>query len=126
MSKKSLIGIIAIIALIVIIAVVLVSKPDENNNNNNEQNQTNGNQEEVTQESLDASIASTIEKLKTTCSDFLAGDISDASICPAFDSAMNQNICHYCFAVKNNDPSLCNKISDSAFNLICQKATSAQ
>jgi hypothetical protein len=126
MSKKSLIGIITIVALIAIIIFVLVSKTNEGGNNN-EENQTNGNQEEeVTQESLDASITSTIEQLKSTCSDFLAGDISDESICPAFDSAINQNICHYCFAVKNQNPSLCNKISDSAFNLICQKATSAQ
>jgi hypothetical protein len=120
MSKK-IIGIIAILLVIGIAVIVFVSKSNPGQKKPNNQNGEPA--EEVTQESLDASIASTIEKLKSTCSDFLAGDINDASNCPALDNPMYQNICHYCFAVKNQDSSLCVKISDPAFYAVCQKAT---
>jgi|WetSurMetagenome_2_1015567.scaffolds.fasta_scaffold1004202_1 hypothetical protein len=123
MLKKIILGIVAIIVIVVAVMVLKSNKSQQGTNNEEQSTTTN---QEVTQESLDASIASTIEKLKTTCADFLAGDINDESNCPALDNLTYQNICHYCFAVKNQNPSLCERISDSAFYVICQKATAAK
>jgi hypothetical protein len=121
MSKKSLMGIIAAIAIIAVILVLFLSKL------NHEQSAENNQEEQepvVTKESLDESMKSTIEELKPTCEAFLAGDINGIDSCSEFDKEANRGLCYYCFAVKNQDSSLCEKIiQTSPFKMICKRAT---
>lgn len=124
MSQKTLIGIIAIVIIIAVIVVISFSKfsPKQQETKESVQPET----KEITLEDLDESMKSMIEKLEPTCVDFLAGELSgDADLdCPGFDNPVNKNLCFYCFAAKNQNPTLCEKIDDdSGFKIVCQRAT---
>lgn len=120
MSKKILLILIAVIVMAVL-AVILLSNRNPGQEGQEEQNQ----QEEVenTPENLDATIISMIEQLKPTCKGFLEGELSGEADCPGFDRPFNRNVCYYCFAVKNQDPSLCTKIDYPGLRPVCEKAT---
>ncbi len=126
MSKKILIGVIATVVIAAVIIAILFIKSGLKKQGTNESAQQNN--EEVARADLDKSIDSTIEKLKTTCADFLKGDLSGDpdSDCPGFDKPINRSLCLYCYATKNQSPSLCGEINnDPALRAICQKATGA-
>jgi hypothetical protein len=121
MNKKILIAVAVAIAGIIAAVFLLKLKPEQQKP---EENVPQKEKTEVTPESLDESIKSTIEELKPTCVDFLAGDISSEADCPGFDKLINQGLCYYCFAVKNQNAKLCEKINEtSGFKMVCQKAT---
>ena len=121
MSKNTLIGIIVIIIAIIVVVSFSKSKPKEETQGSVQQEK-----EEITPATLDESMKSTIEKLKPTCSDFLVGDLSGDPYadCPGFENPINKNLCFYCYATKNQNPTLCETIdNDSGFKIVCQRAT---
>ena len=123
MNKKILIGIIAVVIMAVIIMVYFL-KPSFKKQEINESVQQKN--KEITLTDLDESIKSTIENLKSTCADFLKGELSGDpdSDCPGFDRPINKNLCFYCYAIKNQTPDLCGKIdNESALRTICRRAT---
>lgn len=120
MNKKILIGIIVGAVIIAVISVISFSKSKQGTNGSNQQ----GN-EDVTKDELDESIKASIEGLKSTCDDFLKGDLSGdpKSDCPGFDKSINQSLCLYCYAVKNQAPELCGQINNEpGLRTICQGA----
>ena len=122
MNKKILIAAIAIV-IIAIIAFAFL-KTDFKQEETEEASQQK--KEEEPFSALDESVRSMIEELKPTCFDFLRGDLSgDPNFdCPGFDNPINKNLCFYCYAVKNENSELCEKIeNDYAFKVICQRAT---
>lgn len=123
MSKKILIGAIIILIVAAIVIAVSFLRPSSKEQGTNEAGQQgNG---EADQAALDKSIESMVEKLKTTCAEFLVGDLSGDpdSDCPGFDKSINRSLCLYCYAVKNQNPNLCAQINnDPALRAICQKA----
>ena len=123
MSQKTLIGIIAIVIIIAVIVAIYFSKFGSKQQETQESVQP---EKEITLEDLDESIKSIIEEFKPTCIDFLAGELSGDpnADCPGFDNPINKNLCFYCFATKNQNPTLCEKIdADSGFKIVCQRAT---
>jgi len=122
MSKNTLIGIIVIIVAIIVVVSFTKSKPKEEETQGSVQQK----KEETTPAALDESMKSTIEKFKPICTDFLAGDLSGDPYadCPGFENPFNKNLCFYCFAAKNQNPTLCEVIdNDSGFKIVCQRAT---
>lgn len=124
MSKKILIGIIAVLIIIAVIVGIyfLTSNPKKEETNESAQPETG----EITPVAMDESVKSMIEDLKVTCADFLKGDLSgDPDLdCPGFEKSINRSLCLYCYATKNQDPSLCGKINNEpALRAICQRAT---
>ena len=123
MSKKLVMGIIvALIIIVVIIGIVLliVGPKNQGTNGTTPQSTANG-----TQAELDAAIKAEIETLKPTCTAFLAGDLSGKpdTDCPGFDKQINKDLCYYCYAVKNQDIKLCDKVNpDSGLRVVCQGA----
>jgi len=124
MNKKILIGIIAILIITAVIIAIYFSRSDSKKQETDEPVQQEN--EEMTLTDLDELVESTIESLKSTCADFLKGDLSGDpdSDCPGFENPVNKNLCYYCFTVKNQTPALCEKIdNESALRSICQRAT---
>jgi uncharacterized protein (UPF0305 family) len=127
MNKKTLI-VIVVVLLALVAMLIFYFKPtapkQEVNNNNNVQQEV----KEVTQEDLDKTMTTSIESLKTTCVDFLKGELSGNpnSDCPGFDEYINRDLCFYCYATQKQDQNLCEKIKFSmAFKVMCQKVTGA-
>jgi len=123
MPKKILIGVVAVLVIVAIAVVVSFLNPGSKNQGENAPVLQKGDEGDPV--ALDKSITEMVEKLKTTCADFLKGDLSGdpKSDCPGFDKQINRSLCLYCYATKNQDPSLCGEINnDPALRAICQKA----
>lgn len=121
MNKKILIGVA--VALVIIAAAILSFKSPKNQKTGENGQPANN---EVAQAELDKSMASTIESLKSTCADFLKGDLSGdpESDCPGFDKSVNRSLCLYCYATRDQNSSMCGQINnDVALRSLCQKAT---
>lgn len=119
MTKKILTWAIAAIAVVAVIILIVNAKPTVKDESGKPKN------DEKAQENLDKSLDSTIESLKTTCATFLTGELNgDPDFdCPGFSESLNTSLCYYCYAVKNQDGSLCGKINnDVALRSTCQKA----
>jgi|GEM_PF-5489680 len=125
MNKKILTLIIAVVIIAVILVISFFKFNPEKKEINEPVSQEN---KEAEPADLDESIKSAIEDLESVCADFLKGDLSGNPNfdCPEFDKPINQDLCFYCYAVKNQRAELCESIiNEPGFKIICQRATGA-
>lgn len=124
MAKKILIAVAAILIIAIVIFAVSLYKPNSGKNETSGPNQQKSN--DAAKADLNKSIDAMAESLKATCADFLKGDLSGDpnSDCPGFDKSIDQSLCFYCYAIKNQNSDLCGKINNEiALRSICQKVT---
>ncbi len=118
MKKEVLSGII--IGLIIVGGVLGITYYQQQKTQEIYQNTFKGMTNEQWQTLLNQQAESTKDELRSVCNTIITEKNSENG-CSQYIKSSDKDICYYCFAVRNQNQSLCEKINDNGWMKMCKE-----